>query len=68
VISEDEAVEAARRELASMSIDPGEREVEVTRKGSYSVVFKLPEGLLGGDWTVEVDAETGETISAEIQR
>jgi hypothetical protein len=68
VISEDEAIEAARRELSDMSIDPGDREVEVTHKGSYTVVFKLPEGLLGGDWTVEVDSETGEALSAEIQR
>jgi hypothetical protein len=68
MITPEEAVAAARRELVAAGIDPGERESDVSQQGPYKVVFLLPEGRLGGDWTVMVDAESGEATITEIQR
>jgi hypothetical protein len=68
MITPEEAVAAARRELVAAGIDPGERESEVSQPGQYQVVFLLPEGRLGGDWTVMVDGDTGEATIKEIQR
>jgi hypothetical protein len=76
VISEQEAIERAVEWVKAKSMPYEGREIEAgfTRsfrtgfKGRYEVVFQVPEGTLGGDWTLTLDANTGEVLHADIAR
>jgi hypothetical protein len=76
VISEQEAIERAKEWAKEKSMPYEGREIEAGFKrsfrtgfkGRYEVVFKVPADTLGGDWTLTVDANTGEVLHANIAR
>jgi uncharacterized membrane protein YkoI len=69
LISEDEAIERAKRELTETLTSYEDREVNVSFiQETYVVVFPPPPDTLGGDFTVVVDANTGEVLDVTIER
>lgn len=69
VISEDEAIARAKGALTENLTSFEDREVNVSlQQGTYVVVFPPPPDTLGGDFTVVVDAGTGEVIGVTIER
>lgn len=69
MISEQEAIERAKERLAQSNISFKGREVTVSLTGSnYKVVFPPPKLTLGGDFTILVDAKTGEIQDVTIER
>ncbi len=69
VISKQEAVERAKEWLTQSGTSFENREVTVSLKGNkYKVVFPPPKDTLGGDFTLTVDANTGEVLEAIIER
>jgi uncharacterized membrane protein YkoI len=69
VISENEAIERAKRELTETLTSYEGREVNISLlQETYVVVFPPPPDTLGGDFTVVVDANTGEVLDITIER
>lgn len=67
MISEQEAIERAEAWLDEENIPINNRQAAVSVK-VYKVVFPPPKYTLGGDFTLTVDAETGEVIEVVIER
>ena len=76
MISEQDAIERAVEWVKARNMPYQARGVEAGFKrsfrtgfkGRYEVVFQVPEGTLGGDWTLTVDANSGEVLHADIAR
>lgn len=70
MISEGDAVERAKQWLADSGTAFAGREVIVSldQRGVYTVVFPPPPDTLGGDFTLRVNAQTGEVLDAVIER
>jgi hypothetical protein len=69
VIEQDEAVEAARRELEQRGIPHDDREVVVRIEGSdYVVVFPPPPNTRAGDFTLRVSCSDGSILDVRIER
>jgi hypothetical protein len=68
MISEQEAIERAKEWLIQSKKSIKDRPVTVSLTGAYKVVFSPPEGTLGGDFTLTVDANTGEILTIVIER
>lgn len=67
-VSETQALEIARTHLTDLDVPTQGRETSVTpAPGGTTVVFHLPEGMLGGDFTVRV-SDTGEVLSTVLER
>jgi hypothetical protein len=68
MLSEQEAIERAREWLIETDKPIEGRQVTVSLEGVYKVVFSPPPGTLGGDFTLTVDAGTGEILDIVIER
>jgi hypothetical protein len=68
MLSEQEAIERAKEWLIETDKPIEGRQVTVSLKGAYKVVFSPPPGTLGGDFTLTVDAATGEILDIVIER
>jgi hypothetical protein len=70
MLTEQEAIEKAKAWLSKNLTSFEGREIKVTRAVSehYTVVFPTPPDTLGGDFTIVVDASTGEVLDAKIER
>ena len=68
MLSEQEAIERAKEWLVETNKPIKDRKVTVTLEGAYKVVYSPPEGTLGGDFTLTIDANTGEILSIVIER
>jgi hypothetical protein len=67
-VSGTRALEIARTHLTDLDVPTQGREISVTpTPGGHSVVFHLPPGMLGGDFTVKV-SDTGEVLSTVLER
>ncbi len=67
MISEQEAIERVKAWLDEENIPIKNRQATVSVK-VYKVVFPPPKDTLGGDFTLTVDAETGEVLEVTIER
>ena len=68
MISESEAIKRAEHWLIRSNVSFEGRKIKVSRMDVYKVVFLLPPGMLGGDFTLFVDPVTGEVIKARLER
>lgn len=69
MIDENEAVDAARRELDQMEIPHGDREVRVHMEDSdYVVVFPPPPDMRAGAFTLRVSSSDGSIVDVRIER
>lgn len=69
MISEESAVHSAKKWLAARKAPYEGRKITITAsRGRYQVIFHLPEGWLGGDFTVVVDADTGSVLKGILER
>ncbi len=67
MISEQEAIRLAEEWLQQRDMQFEGREIVVHCEGTYTISFLLPDGMLGGDWTLGIDATTGEVLGATIE-
>ncbi len=67
MISEQKALEIAKARLDKSKIPYQNRQAIVTTR-TYKVVFPPPPNTLGGNFTLLIDAETGEVIDIVIER
>jgi hypothetical protein len=69
VIPEAVALENASEHLTSLNVPHEHRSSTTTlRDDVYEVVFHLPEGMLGGDFIVNVSAEDGTVLDVTLWR
>ncbi len=68
MISEKEALERAEAWLTNAKASFKERKATVSLTKVYLVVFPPPPDTLGGNFTVIVDANTGNVLDAIIER
>lgn len=69
MISKESATDTAKNWLAARKAMYEGRKVSVSVSGDrYKVIFHLPEGWLGGDFTVIVDANTGSVLKGILER
>jgi len=70
MLTQAEAVEKAKRWLINHHTSFQGRELKVSLAGKerYTIVFPPPADTLGGDFTVVVDAHSGDILDAKIER
>jgi len=69
MISEESAVDSAKNWLAARKAPYEGRKITVTvSRSRYKVIFHLPDGWLGGDFSVIVDANSGSVLKGTIER
>lgn len=67
--TEVQALEIALAHLDGMNVPYTGRRTSVSLEGdTYTVVFHLPEGMLGGDFTVRVRASSGDVLDTVLER
>jgi hypothetical protein len=68
-VSETQALETASEHLASLSVPHEHRSSSVTLQDDvYTVVYHLPEGMLGGDFIVRVSATDATVLDVTLWR
>lgn len=68
MLSQEEAIKLAREVLRQEGVSFESREVSVSLEQVYKVVHLLPEGMLGGHYTVIIDANSGDVIGVSLER
>ena len=70
MISESDAIDQAKKWVTKVGASFEGRQVVVSLTGGevYTIVFPLPANHRGGDFTIRVDAQTGEVLEGVIER
>lgn len=68
MISQSEAVEKAKQWLDETGMSHTNRDVNTDLREVYVVVMPPPKDTLGGDFTVIVDAATGNVLGVMLER
>jgi len=68
MLSQEEAVRCARKVLVQEGVSFENREVSISIEQVYKVVHLLPEGMLGGHYTVLIEANNGKVLGVSLER